>query len=80
MYMTVFGRVTEDGRLQLSDYGITASLFPPSYYTAEDSPAKDLVKWMAPETIENFEFTSKSDVVSGLFLCGLIYCLSKTVT
>ncbi|KAL8618189.1 hypothetical protein ACOMHN_059196 [Nucella lapillus] len=54
--------VTEDGRLQLSDYGLTAALFPQSYYTADDSPAKDLVKWMAPETIENFVFSSKSDV------------------
>ncbi|XP_076468636.1 plexin-A2-like isoform X2 [Babylonia areolata] len=54
--------VTEDGRLQLTDYGITASLFPQSYYTAQDSPAQQLVKWMAPETIENFDFTSKSDV------------------
>ena len=61
-----FCRVTEDGQLRLSDYGMTASLFPQSYYTADDSPAKNLVKWMAPETLENFEFTSKSDVVSVL--------------
>lgn len=54
--------VSEDQRLRLSDYGVTAALFPQQYYTADDSPAKQLVKWMAPETIEHFQFSSKSDV------------------
>nr|KAG5704612.1 hypothetical protein BaRGS_031876 [Batillaria attramentaria] len=54
--------VTEDQRLRLTDYGVTSALFPQPYYTAEDSPAKELVKWMAPETIEHFQFSTKSDV------------------
>ena len=64
--------MSEDGQLRLSDYGMTASLFPQSYYTADDSPAKNLVKWMAPETMENFEFTSKSDVVSVFMIIVLM--------
>lgn len=54
--------VSEDGRVQLTDYGMTMSLFPQSHYTVEDSPAKILVKWMATEVMENFDFSHKSDV------------------
>lgn len=61
----------EDGKpasIKLTDYVVTASLFPQQFYIAEDGTVSELVRWMAPESITDFTFTSKSDVVSFYFL------------
>ncbi|ESO84361.1 hypothetical protein LOTGIDRAFT_73042, partial [Lottia gigantea] len=54
--------VSEDKKIQLTDCGITKTLFNKDYYTSTDSVGKSLMKWLAPETIENFVFSHKSDV------------------
>nr|KAI8732931.1 plexin-A2-like isoform X2 [Biomphalaria glabrata] len=57
----------EDGKpasIKLTDYVVTASLFPQQFYIAEDGTVSELVRWMAPESITDFTFTSKSDVWS----------------
>ncbi|XP_012936725.1 plexin-B1 [Aplysia californica] len=57
----------EDGKpasIKLTDYVVTGGLFPKEFYVAEDGTASDLVRWMAPETVEDFTFSSQSDVWS----------------
>ncbi|XP_059161426.1 plexin-A2-like isoform X2 [Physella acuta] len=60
--------ITEtDGKrasIKLTDYVITASLFPQEFYVAADGKVSELVRWMAPETLESFIFSSHSDVWS----------------
>ncbi|CAG5121708.1 unnamed protein product, partial [Candidula unifasciata] len=56
----------EDGKpasIRLTDYVVTSSLFPKEFYVGEDG-VSDLVRWMAPEAVENFTFSSHSDVWS----------------
>ncbi|KAH9518962.1 hypothetical protein Btru_008795, partial [Bulinus truncatus] len=59
--------IEEDGKpasIKLTDYVVTSSLFSHNFYLAEDGTVSELVRWMAPETIAEFAFTSKSDVWS----------------
>lgn len=62
--MTIFYRVTPEKTILLTEYGITRTLFPQDFYFGDDSTVKVLLKWMAPEVIDDFNFSSKSDVVS----------------
>ena len=54
----------------LTDYAVTASLFPQDFYQPTDGSAvSELVRWMAPESLsEDFKFSSHTDVVSVLLL------------
>ncbi|XP_071081930.1 hepatocyte growth factor receptor-like isoform X2 [Haliotis cracherodii] len=54
--------VTPEKTILLTEYGITRTLFPQDFYFGDDSTVKVLLKWMAPEVIDDFNFSSKSDV------------------
>ncbi|XP_041349997.1 plexin-A4-like isoform X2 [Gigantopelta aegis] len=65
--------VMEDGTVHLTDYGITSSLFSREFYFSAESTVKDLYKWMSIETLDNFEFSTQSDVWSfGIVLWELM--------
>ena len=68
IYINIFGRVMEDRTVHLTDYGITSSLFSREFYFSAESTVKDLYKWMALETLDNFEFSTQSDVVRTHFI------------
>ncbi|BFZ10473.1 hypothetical protein BsWGS_13510 [Bradybaena similaris] len=54
---------SKEPSIKLTDYVVTASLFPKEFYTGDDG-VSELVRWMAPETVEDFIFSSHSDVWS----------------
>lgn len=47
----------------MADFGLTKCLTDRQYYSLKDSKAKMPVKWMALESLEEFNFSAKSDVV-----------------
>lgn len=56
-------RISDDKVVKVSDYGFT-QLYPPGYYAGDENRAKQTIKWLAPEAIGNFQYTTKTDVVS----------------
>lgn len=57
-------RLCEGKTVKVTDIGLTQELFSKDYYFTEEHTAKLPVKWMAPESLENFVFSIQSDVVS----------------
>lgn len=55
--------LSEDGTAKVCDFGLTRSLYSDGVYVKKTAGCLPL-KWMAPESIEHLEFTSKSDVWS----------------
>lgn len=63
----VLYRLDERLEVKVSDFVLCHELFEHSLqYGTEDDWGKLPIKWMAPETLEGFVFTSASDVVSSL--------------
>ncbi|KAL5015005.1 hypothetical protein ScPMuIL_009275 [Solemya velum] len=63
----------DQNTVKVSDYGLTKDLFSKDYYFLDESRSKHLIKWLAPETLENFEFSTKTDVWSyGVVLWELL--------
>lgn len=66
--------------MKVADFGLSHELYDREYYSSKDRKAKLPIKWMALESLEDFLFTSKSDVVSIVnsshteYLC---ICISK---
>ena len=56
--------MSSDKKVHVSEYGLTEDLFSKDQYLTENGKTKNLVKWMAPEAIDNLNFDSRSDVVS----------------
>lgn len=54
----------EGKTVKVTDIGLTQELFSKDYYFTEEHTAKLPVKWMAPESLENFVFSIQSDVWS----------------
>ncbi|GAB1598516.1 plexin-A4-like isoform X1 [Argonauta hians] len=59
--------------VKITDIGLTNELFSKDFYFTEDHTAKLPVKWMAPESVEHFVFSIKTDVWSyGVVLWELL--------
>ncbi|XP_014769592.1 plexin-A1 isoform X1 [Octopus bimaculoides] len=59
--------------VKLTDIGLTNELFSKDFYFTEDHTAKLPVKWMAPESVEHFVFSTQTDVWSyGVVLWELL--------
>jgi hypothetical protein len=56
-------RIDDKNQVKVADFGLSRELFERQYYSSKDQKAKLPVKWMALESLENFIFTAKSDVV-----------------
>ena len=52
----------------MADFGLSHQLFEREYYSSKDHKAKLPIKWMALESLEDFVFTAKSDVVRSVTL------------
>ncbi|KAL3853671.1 hypothetical protein ACJMK2_017194 [Sinanodonta woodiana] len=53
--------VTLDKKVVVSGYGLTEELYSSEQYHTDGVKPSTLIKWMAPESIDNLEFTSRSD-------------------
>lgn len=49
--------------LKISDFGLSKVLENSEYYKTEDSSTDLPVRWMSPESMKEWIFTTKSDVV-----------------
>ena len=61
------------GVIKIADFGLTEDMYTTRYYRQEKSKEgadeKVPIKWMAPESIENYIYNEKTDVVSICTLC-----------
>lgn len=48
--------------VKVADFGLTKTLYDEQYYHSRDMQTKLPLKWLAPESLEKFVFSSKSDV------------------
>ena len=56
--------MSKDGIVKVADFGLARDIYSNEYYRAENKSRPLPVKWMAPEALDDFKFTTKSDVVS----------------
>jgi len=72
-------RIDETNTVKVADFGLSKNLYEKDYYSStRDRKTKLPVKWMALESLEEFRFTIKSDVVSLLLIeLQLVVCLEK---
>ena len=61
-------RIDDKQQVKVADFGLCHQLFERDYYSSKDHKAKLPIKWMALESLEDFVFTAKSDVVSLMML------------
>ncbi|KAK3610517.1 hypothetical protein CHS0354_008946 [Potamilus streckersoni] len=65
--------VTLEKKVVVSGYGLTAELYSSEQYHTDGVKPSTLIKWLAPESIDNLEFTSRSDSWSyGVLLWELL--------
>ena len=57
-------RIDDSETVKVADFGLTREIYEREYYSLKDRKAKLPIKWMALESLEDFVFTMKSDVVS----------------
>ena len=55
-------RLTNDNQIKITDYGY-AHLFTADF-SLEDDKRKQVMRWFAPESLDKFQFTTQSDIVS----------------
>jgi len=59
-----FCRLGDNLEVKVADFGLSRDLYESSIvYSSTDTKAKLPVKWMAPESLEKRQYSSKSDVV-----------------
>ena len=66
----LFFRIDDQKVVKVADFGLSKDLYDKDYYASKDRKRKMPIKWMALESLEDYVFTTKSDVVS--------YCYSST--
>ncbi len=52
---------------KVSDLGISRDVHENEYYKIQDTSLELPVRWMSPESLTDFIFTTKSDVVQKIF-------------
>ena len=61
-----FCRLDENFHVLVADFGLARDIYEKEYYSSENKKAKLPVKWMALESLEKGNYSSKTDVVSVL--------------
>ena len=58
-------RIDDEDCVKVADFGLSRDLYEKDYYSSKDLDRKGKmpIKWMALESLEDFIFTTKSDVV-----------------
>ncbi len=57
-------RIDASGVIKVADFGLSESLYTKTYFREGGEKVMLPVKWMAVESLRDFVFTEKSDVVS----------------
>lgn len=78
-----FPRVDEKLRLKVTDNGLARDLFPDDYHCLGDNENRP-VKWMAPEALLHYQYSTSADVVSLtwlqiMLLLKKLFKLNKTI-
>ena len=68
--------------IKVADFGLTEDMYGTNYFRRRKSETgsdeKVPIKWMAPESIENYVYTEATDVVSkdiaAASICSLLLC------
>ena len=65
-------RIDEFDLVKVADFGLSRDLYEKDYYSSKDLDRKGKmpIKWMALESLEDFVFTTKSDVVCITLMIG----------
>jgi serine/threonine protein kinase len=76
-------RVDESGVVKVADFGMAKDVYESNYYKISDQHGPQPVRWMAVESLEDNQFSAKSDVVSRLhnnmpLKLKCIYCTYRT--
>lgn len=61
-------RIDDKSQVKVADFGLSHELHDREYYSSRNRRAKLPIKWMALESLENYVFTIKSDVVGGFIV------------
>ncbi len=61
-------RLDKNMVLKVSDFGLSRNVVDKEYYKTEDRTLEMPVRWMSPESLTNWTFTTKSDVVRRILL------------
>ena len=69
--MAVIFRLDEDFKVRVADFGLARDIYEKEYYSSANKKAKLPVKWMAIESLEKGNYSSKSDVVSYRVFTGM---------
>ena len=56
-------RLTNSNQIKITDYGY-AHLFTADFSLSEEDKRKQVMRWFAPESLDKFQFTTQSDIVS----------------
>ena len=57
-------RVDVNAVAKIADFGMARDVYGNEYYKVSDKHRPLPVKWMAIESLENYKFTTKTDVVN----------------
>ncbi len=63
MLVFLFFRLDKNMALKITDFGLSRDVENKEYYKVENTSAELPVRWMSPESLTNWIFTVKSDVV-----------------
>ena len=72
-------RIDDNSIVKVADFGLSKDLYDKDYYASSDKGKRKMpIKWMALESLEDYVFTIKSDVVSDVCHCVLHYSITWT--
>ena len=62
----------ENFTVKVADFGLARDIYSKDYYCSDNKKMLP-VKWMAPESLENGTYSTKSDVVSNFSLIMILH-------
>ncbi len=65
-------RLNKNLVLKISDFGLSRDMQTKEYYKVENTSVELPVRWMSPESLTNWTFTTKSDVVRNILISSFM--------